>query len=72
MPAYKCKIVLKNGETVERVMQSNSSAALKSEVAESGGFLLNFEKIFTPASSFKLLNWHLIKSKDFIPLIRNC
>ncbi|WDP90750.1 MAG: type II secretion system F family protein [Desulfobacter sp.] len=44
MPAYRCKIVQRNGENIERVIQSDSVAALKAEVQADGGFLVKYQR----------------------------
>jgi type IV pilus assembly protein PilC len=41
---YKCKIVGKNGVTVEKMIQADSVAALERKVARDGGFLIRAEK----------------------------
>lgn len=44
MPAYKCKIILKNGKTTERVIQSHSLSSLKLAIQAEGGFLVQHKK----------------------------
>lgn len=45
MPTYRCKIALKEGQTIERIVQSGSMSLLKKEISSAGEFLVKAEKI---------------------------
>ncbi|MFH2059878.1 MAG: type II secretion system F family protein [Pseudomonadota bacterium] len=65
MPAYRCKIAGKDGEIIERVIQSVSVPSVKKIVANDGGFLVKAERM---SDSFPLpdfFNRQKLKSKDF-------
>ncbi|MCK5099512.1 MAG: hypothetical protein KAR45_15500, partial [Desulfobacteraceae bacterium] len=65
MPSYRCKIVSKDGQMIERVIQSGSVSSLKKMVAREGRFLVNAKKESDRFSLFALLNRQKLKIKDF-------
>ena len=65
MPAYRCKIASKDGQMIERVIQSGSVSSLKKMIAREGRFLIHAEKTsdrFSPATFFTRQK---LKIKDF-------
>ena len=65
MPAYRCKIVLKSGESVERIVQSGSPDALKTEVQAEGAFLVQYQKTDSTGSAlFFSFKRRKIKPRD--------
>jgi type IV pilus assembly protein PilC len=65
MPAYKCKIASKDGETVEKFIQAASMTALKKQVAREGGFLVTAQKTIDSSSSVSIFTRQSLKPKEF-------
>ena len=64
MPAYRCKIAARDGEMVEKVIQSGSVSSIKKKIAKDGGFLIKAKKTGGISSSF-FFSRQRLKSKDF-------
>ncbi|MCD4674628.1 MAG: type II secretion system F family protein [Desulfobacula sp.] len=64
MPAYRCKIAARDGEMVEKVIQSGSVSSIKKKIAKDGGFLIKAKKTGGLSSSF-FFSRQRLKSKDF-------
>ncbi|MCK5542481.1 MAG: type II secretion system F family protein [Desulfobacterales bacterium] len=65
MPAYRCKITSKDGQMMERVIQSGSVSSLKKMIAREGRFLVNAEKTSDRFSLSGLFSRQKLKAKDF-------
>lgn len=57
MPAYKCKIALSSGATIDKIIHSRSASSLTKIVEEEGGFLVHADKL--------LIKHQKIRPKDF-------
>ncbi len=65
MPAYRCTIASRDGQTMERVIQSGSVSSLKRKLANEGRFLVNAKKTSDSSPLFSFLSRHKLKVKDF-------
>ncbi|MCK5312650.1 MAG: type II secretion system F family protein [Desulfobacteraceae bacterium] len=65
MPAYRCKITSKDGQMMERVIQSGSVSSLKKMIAREGRFLVDAEKTSDHFSFAAVFSRQKLKVKDF-------
>ena len=65
MPAYKCKIAIRDGSVVERVIVADSIAMVKKLVVNEDGFLLNAKKSAGNGFSLGFQAVKKIKPRDF-------
>jgi type IV pilus assembly protein PilC len=65
MPAYRCKIASKDGQVMERIIQSGSVSSLKKMVIREGRFLVHAEKTSERFSLTGFFGRQKLKAKDF-------
>ncbi len=64
MPEYKCKIAIKDGKFLERVILADSVKSIKRQIIEDGNFLVSAQKTGTGRTNFSFLGQQRIRPKD--------